>query len=389
MYKIILLFVIFILLSVILAWVFIAFVRTKKISLRDKIGQMLIIGFAGKTVTKDSAIVQIIRDSNIGGVILFDYDVKTKQFDRNIESPVQVKQLNAELQQFAQQVNLTHDRPALPLFISVDYEGGHVNRLHERYGFPQTQSAAQLGKKSLDEAETVAEQMAMTLREHGFNLNFSPVLDIDTNPNNPIIGQKERSFSADPIAVSQYARVFTRQFLKYGVQCVYKHFPGHGTSQDDSHSGFVDVTATWQSLELEPYRILLREKPHCGMVMTAHIINCQLDESGLPATLSYKVLAKYLRKELAFDGVIITDDMQMKAISDNFSLEQALTLAINAGVDMMIFGNQLSEIPQDPKQIIDIIETQVNAGKISKKRIDKAYKRITKLKYSMTDYINS
>ena len=299
MYKIILLFVIFILLSVILAWVFIAFVRTKKISLRDKIGQMLIIGFAGKTVTKDSAIVQIIRDSNIGGVILFDYDVKTKQFDRNIESPVQVKQLNAELQQFAQQVNLTHDRPALPLFISVDYEGGHVNRLHERYGFPQTQSAAQLGKKSLDEAETVAEQMAMTLREHGFNLNFSPVLDIDTNPNNPIIGQKERSFSADPIAVSQYARVFTRQFLKYGVQCVYKHFPGHGTSQDDSHSGFVDVTATWQSLELEPYRILLREKPHCGMVMTAHIINCQLDESGLPATLSYKVLAKYLRKRIS------------------------------------------------------------------------------------------
>ena len=87
--------------------------------------------------------------------------------------------------------------------------------------------------------------------------------------------------------------------------------------------------------------------------------------------------------------MIITDDMQMKAISDNFSLEQALTLAINAGVDMMIFGNQLSEIPQDPKQIIDIIETQVNAGKISKKRIDKAYKRITKLKYSMTDYINS
>ncbi len=164
---------------------------------------------------------------------------------------------------------------------------------------------------------------------------------------------------------------------------MYKHFPGHGSSTKDSHLGFVDVTDTWQSYELDPYQQLLNSNESCGVVMTAHIVNRQLDESGLPATLSHTILTHLLRNQLNFKGVIITDDMQMKAISDNYGLEQALVLAINAGADMLIFGNNLSVEPQDPEQLINIIEAKVLSGDISTERINDAYQHIRALKKSI------
>ncbi|HVT62181.1 MAG TPA: glycoside hydrolase family 3 N-terminal domain-containing protein, partial [Legionellaceae bacterium] len=295
-----------------------------EVNLRDKIGQMLLIGFDGKKVTADSEIVKTIQRNNIGGVILFDYDYKRKTYNRNIESPKQVKQLNKDLQYLTAEGNLHHKRPTLPLLISVDYEGGKVNRLGAQYGFPQTISAAEFGQKNMDEAESIAESMAFTLHDAGFNLNFAPVLDVNVNQDNPVIGKKDRSFSSDAMAVSHYAGIYARHFLNQKIQCVYKHFPGHGSSTKDSHLGFVDVTDTWQSYELLPYHDLLNSNESCGVVMTAHIVNRRLDESGLPATLSYKILTELLRKQLNFKGVIVTDDMQMKAISDNYGLEQAL-----------------------------------------------------------------
>ncbi|WP_367606192.1 glycoside hydrolase family 3 protein [Legionella sp. W05-934-2] len=357
----------------------------KPISLRDKIGQMLIMGFDGKTVTHQSDIIKAINHENIGGVVLFDYDYQTQRFDRNIESPAQVKKLNQDLQYFTQQANRNHHRPMLPLLISVDYEGGQVTRLREDYGFPKTMSAAEIGTKSLPEAEQAADAIAQTLQKSGFNLDFAPDLDINANPNNPIIGKKERSFSNDPATVAKFASVFSKAFLSHGIQCAYKHFPGHGSSSNDSHLGFVDVSKTWDASELFPYLSLLREQQSCGIVMTAHIVNRQLDSSGMPATLSYKMLTGILRKQLSFDGVIMTDDMQMKAISNQYPLEQSVTLAINAGADMLIFGNQLSEKPQSAKQIIDIIESKVQSGEISLSRIDDAYQHITTLKQSIND----
>ncbi len=356
---------------------------TPKISLRDKIGQMLLIGFNGKNINAHSPIVKIIEKNNIGGVILFDYDYQTKTYDRNIESPEQVKRLNHDLQSFTRRSNLKHHRSQLPLLIAVDYEGGKVNRLGEQYGFPATISAAEVGKRSFTEAESIAESMAKTLHKTGFNLNFAPVVDVNINPDNPIIGKKERSFSNDAIAVSHYASIYSRHFLNQKVQCAYKHFPGHGSSTKDSHLGFVDVTDTWLADELEPYQQLLNTNQSCGVVMTAHIVNRQLDESGLPATLSHTILTNLLRHQLNFKGVIITDDMQMKAISDNYGLEQALVLTINAGADMLIFGNNLSVEPQDPKQLVDIIEAKVLAGEISPERITEAYQHIKTLKRSL------
>lgn len=357
---------------------------TPAVSLRDKIGQMLLIGFEGKTINAQSPIVKSIEKNNIGGVILFDFDYHRKVYDRNIESPEQVKQLNRDLQYFTMKSNLKHHRPQLPLVISVDYEGGKVSRLGEQYGFPQTISAAEVGKRNLVEAESMAESMAQTLHDAGFNLNFAPVLDLNVNPDNPVIGKKERSFSSDAMTVSNYARIYARHFLNQKIQCVFKHFPGHGSSTKDSHLGFVDVTDTWQPYELKPYQQLLNADDSCGVVMTAHIVNRQLDESGLPATLSHTILTHLLRHQLHFNGVIMTDDMQMKAISDNYGLDQALVLAINAGADMLIFGNNLSVEAQDPEQLIDLIEAKVLSGDIKVERINDAYQHIRTLKQTTT-----
>lgn len=355
----------------------------KEIPLRDKIGQMLLVGFQGKTVNEQSPIVSAIENYNLGGVILFDYHYETKRFDKNIESKSQVQSLNANLQRFTQIANHTHQRASLPLLISVDYEGGKVNRLKEEYGFPPTKSPKEVGLMSDSEANDVVTRMSHTLKDAGFNLNFSPLLDVNVNQDNPIIGKLDRSFSADPNLVTHYGALYSKNFLSHGLQCAYKHFPGHGSSHTDSHLGFVDVTDTWQSFELDPYRQLFEREDACGMVMTAHIVNRQLDDSGLPATLSHKILTGLLREELRFKGVIITDDMQMKAISDHFTPEEAITLAINAGADMLIFGNQLSETPADPKTLVDTIEKAVHEGLISHQRIDDAYDRIVALKKTL------
>lgn len=356
-----------------------------KVSLRDKIGQMLLIGFNGKHIDSQSEIIKSIDKNNIGGVILFDYNVQTQNFDKNIESPAQVQQLNHDLQAAAKTANRKHQRPSLPLLISVDYEGGMVTRLSEQYGFPATLSAAEVGKQGIKAAQSNATLMTKTLVEAGFNLDFAPLVDINVNPDNPVIAKKERSFSSDPAVVIQDARIYSRQFLKHKIQCVYKHFPGHGSSTADSHVGFVDVSTTWQTYELAPYQHLLNQEYSCGMIMSAHIVNRQLDDSGLPATLSHKILTGLLRQQLHFNGVIITDDMQMKAISDHYGLEEALVLAINAGADMLIFGNALSAKAQDPQQLINIIEDKVQAGEISAQRIDDAYQHIVRLKQSLAD----
>lgn len=352
-------------------------------SLREKIGQMLIMGFHGKVATESSLVARFIEENNIGGVILFDYNTQSQTFDKNIESPEQVKTLNKQLQLLSSQSNEKHHRPQLPLLISVDYEGGKVNRLHPRYGFPAIPSAKEVGKGSFDEASDTANRMASILKSTGFNLDFAPVLDVDVNPDNPIIGKLGRSFSADPNSVTQYGQVYSNQFLEQQIECAYKHFPGHGSSLTDSHLGFVDITNTWTVKELTPFLQLLSQSKHCGMVMVAHVVNRNLDATGLPATLSSSMISGLLRHDLQFDGVVITDDMQMKAIADYYGLSSALTLAINAGADMFIFGNQLAEKAQDPKDLIDLIEEKVSSGEISEVRIDEAYRRIIRMKASL------
>ena len=222
--------------------------------------------------------------------------------------------------------------------------------------------------------------MASTLHELGFNLNFAPVVDLNLNEEQGIIGKLHRSYSADPKHVIRAAAQFVKAFNEYGISCAYKHFPGHGSAIGDTHLGFVDVTDHYQPSELLPYAALLNDTllPP-AMVMTAHVINRQLDASGMPATLSYPIITDLLRREIGFKGVIISDDLQMQAISDHYTLEESLRLTINAGADMVIFGNQLGR--HTATEIIDCIEHLVQSGAINLSRIEEAYQRILYLKH--------
>lgn len=345
-------------------------------SLRAKIGQLLIIGFSGCEITENSAIFKALQEENIGGVLLFDYDFTNKSYGKNLKNVAQIKRLTADLKHFA-----SHDREGKlhqPLFVAIDYEGGAVDRLSKIDGCMKTMSAEQLAK--LPEGEFVSEvkKMAQTLKELGFNLNFAPVVDLNLNEKEGIIGKLGRSFSKDSRLVSRAAKDFITAFRDLGIVCAYKHFPGHGSASGDTHQGFVDVTDTFRSEELLPYQTLLKENIEPVMVMTAHVINRALDNTGLPATLSYPILTDLLRKELGFNGVIISDDLQMQAISDHYSLEESLAMTLNAGADMVIFGNQLGQ--HTAKEVIDCIEGLVKTGVVNATRIDESYQRIIRQK---------
>jgi beta-N-acetylhexosaminidase len=219
--------------------------------------------------------------------------------------------------------------------------------------------------------------MAEELKSVGINFNLAPVVDLDINDKNHVIHGLKRSFGSDPKMVAKYAEVFIESMHKYHILTSLKHFPGHGSSVGDTHKGYVDVTKLWKKIELEPYR---RLKDKADTVMVAHVFNKNLD-SKYPATLSRKTVYGKLRKELGYKGVVITDDLQMGAISQKYGLKNTLQLAINASDDILLFGNQL-----DPKKIVttkklvNTIITLVKEKKVSKASITNSYNRIQRLK---------
>jgi len=220
----------------------------------------------------------------------------------------------------------------------------------------------------------------MELNSLGFNLNFAPVVDININKNNPVIGNLERSFSDDPMKVYEHAGSFIDAMHKYEIITAIKHFPGHGSSTEDSHLGLVDITDTYnQEAELFPYKKLI-EDGKADIIMTAHIMNTDIDP-GNPATLSSKFLQDILRGELNYEGVIVSDDMQMGAIIINFGFEEAIVKAINAGCNLLIFSNNGSRYDEDIAQkSFETIKQAVRDGKITEEEINSAYTRIKELK---------
>lgn len=333
--------------------------------LKKMIGRMIIVGFENEIVDKNSKIIKQINKYDLGGVILFDRFYNDKNKTKNIRSPKQLQELTSNLKQLSKK----------PLLICVDQEGGKVARLKPAYGFNEIPSAEKVSELSLPHAKNIYEKMAKMLKTEGLNTNFAPVVDLAVNPNNSVIVGLERSFGKSSEKVSQYAKILIDAQKKEGVISVLKHFPGHGSSLGDSHKGFVDVTNTWSKKELEPYKNLIKSDS-IDMIMTAHVFNAHLDKK-YPATLSYNVNTKLLRDKLHFKGVIVSDDMQMKAISAHYSLQKAVTLAINAGVDMLLFGNQLGK--QNVDELVKVIFAQIKNGKISHAKIVESNKRIQKL----------
>jgi len=335
------------------------------ITLQKMVGSMLIVGFDGQSVDKNSQIVKDIQNYNLGGVILFDRDFHKRERTKNIHSPKQLQTLTQQLKNFAKN----------PLFIAVDQEGGRVARLKPTYGFEPIPSAAKMAKLPLEEVAILYNKQSIMLQEMGINMNFAPVLDLAIEPRNRVIYQLERSYGSEPKKVTEMATTLINTQTAHNIISVAKHFPGHGSSLTDSHKGFVDISETWSKKELEPYKILIKEHK-LDAIMTAHVFNKHLDNK-YPATLSRKINQKLLREKLGFRGVIISDDMQMKAIAAHYSLKETVTLAINAGVDILLFGNQLSH--NSTQEIVSTIIEQIKAGKISLSRIKEANERIENL----------
>ena len=337
--------------------------------LRQDIGEMLLVGFRGTALTEKSHIIRDITEYHVGSIILFEYDAPTGTRHRNIQSPAQLKLLCHDLQKYA----------GGSLLIGVDQEGGNVTRLRSKDGFPATlsaQASAQAGEKSVVENALV---IAQELSEAGINLNFAPCVDVNTNPDCPIIGKLGRSFSSDPALVAKYAQLWIGVQKKEGIVSCLKHFPGHGSASGDTHAGLVDVTKTWQESELQPYRELINSG-EVEMIMVAHVINQQLGDA-LPASLSPLTVKEKLRNELGFKGVVVTDDLAMGAITKQYGFEEAIKMAIQAGCDLLCLSNNGTSYDPDmvPRAVNAIIEF-VNNGELSADDIHAAAQRIRALK---------
>lgn len=340
-------------------------------------GQMLLVGFRGaEPAAGTSAALPILRqvaELNLGGVILFDRDAALGTAGRNIQSPQQVRRLTLALSQTAARAKMP------PLFIAVDQEGGRVQRLKPTNGFPDSPPAADLCPGG-DPAPALAAGRAtgQTLRQAGFNLDFAPVCDVNANPDNPVIGLIGRSFSANPHEVSACAGAFAKGLQEAGILTAAKHFPGHGSSRSDSHLGFTDVSATWAEAELTPFAALIGQNL-ADMVMTAHVFNARLDPK-YPATLSRAVISGLLRRKLGFSGVVVTDDLQMRAVAGNYGFKEALGLAVNAGADVLLLGNNLEYDELLAQKALDALMELVAEGAVKPSRIEESALRIQALK---------
>ncbi len=337
--------------------------------LDQMIGQMLMVGFYGQSPSEGwvRKLQAQIHAGKVGGVIVMD---------QNIVSRAQVERLNAAL----------HDAgPPLPLLVAIDQEGGAVQRLGPKQGIARLPGAARMARQgSAESAGTLYAGLAIELRDLGFNLNFGPVVDLASNRDNPIISQQGRSFGADPATVSAFARAFIRAHRHAGVLTAAKHFPGHGSSAGDSHLRLIDVSKSWSEAEIEPYKLLNTTEPP-PLVMVGHL---HLDRfstvAKTPATLSKDAIEGMLRREIGYQGVVITDDLDMGAIRRNYKLEDAAVLAIAAGNDMILVSNTSRPDPGLPERLLASIRGAVLDGTIPRRRIEEAFARITKLKSRLT-----
>jgi beta-N-acetylhexosaminidase len=338
-------------------------------ALEKRIGQMLMVGFHGTQAPKGSQICKDIQRYDLGAVILFDYNPVDKNRPKNIATKKQLATLTKQLQACSKDGKL---------LIAVDQEGGKVQRLKSKYGFyGKFPKASDVIKMDQSKIQATYRKMSQELKSVGINYDLAPVVDLDINMKNHVIHGLGRSFGKDPKIVANYASTFIDAMHSNGVLTSIKHFPGHGSSVGDTHKGFVDVTNLWQEVELEPYRLL---KDKADTVMIAHVFNRKLD-AKYPASLSYKTVTKLLRWKLDYHGVVITDDLQMGAISQKYGLKNTLGLAINAGVDILLIGNQLDpKKTVSTKRLVDTIMSLVKGGEVRDESINKAYERIQVLK---------
>ncbi len=342
--------------------------KTADFTLTEKIGQMLIIGFQGASPGQNwpQTVVSQIREGWVGGVLFLGHNVK---------SAAGVKGL---LRRF----NGAGGR--LSPFLMVDQEGGLVQRLGPQVGWKKLQAAESVARtRTPAEAYELYRRTAAVLGQWGFNTNLAPVVDVNVYKQNPIIGRLGRAYSDQPREVVQYAQAFIQAHRDEGMLTSVKHFPGHGSSRRDSHKGFTDISTTWQpDVEVAPFQDLIRNS--CvDMIMTGHLFleKYQVAQAGdLPATLSPPVIQTLLRDQIGYDGVIVTDDMEMGAIRQHFGQQQAVLQAIRAGNDLIMVSNTANPDPQLPEKLVRFIAAEAKQDPGLMERINQSFQRIVRLK---------
>ena len=330
-------------------------------SLEDKIGQMILAGISGTTM--DANAKKLISQFHVGGIIFYK---------NNFETPAQTVQLVNQLK--------AGNSSSLPLLLGVDQEGGSVTRLPGGLvNFPPNKQIGQVNNPEF--SYKVGTLLGQELKEFGLNLDFAPVLDINSNPNNPVIG--DRSFGNNSEIVSKLGIQTMKGIQSQNVITTIKHFPGHGDTSVDSHLDLPIVNKSLKELkelELIPFERAINQG--ADVVMVAHILLPQLDKTN-PGSMSKAVMTDLLRKQLGFTGVIITDDMTMGAITEHFDIGKASVESVKAGSDIILVGHDYNNVVK----IISSLKTAVQNGEISEQRLNESIERIIQLKrkYSIND----
>jgi beta-N-acetylhexosaminidase len=337
------------------------------------IGQMIMVGFPGEHERDEgvAAARKQLAHGAIGGVVLYP---------ENIHGPRELRNLTA----FFANAN----SELVPL-IGVDQEGGLVQRLTRRKGyiyFPSARNVSRNPKlEEQDGALHLYESMARELARAGINVNFGPVVDLAVNPKNPVIAQRKRSFGSDPSSVIGLARAFILAHREQNIVTAAKHFPGHGSSRTDSHKDLPDISRSWREKEIEPYRALAREGL-LDIVMMGHLYHPTFsDGASVPASLSSRGV-RALRSWIHFDGVVVSDDLEMGAVAHAYSLDERVIMAVNAGTDLLVYSNVKTRDPEIGPRIHAIIADAVRSGRIPRARIEQAYGRIMLLKRRLAQH---
>jgi beta-N-acetylhexosaminidase len=325
----------------------------QKMSVAEKVGQLFMPTIPGSTPSAGAALV---KRYHLGGVIYFPVNLRT---------PRQTAELSNGLQKAAMK------NGGVPLAISTDEEQGPVSRLPYITRFPANKELAST-KHPDDDVRVAAQVTGEELRAVGINQDNAPDADVNINPHNPVIGV--RSFGADPQKVAHLVGVAIDAYRATGVAVVAKHFPGHGDTATDSHTGLPVINHTkaqWERIDAPPFKAAIAH--HADVIMTAHIVVPGLDKSRLPATMSKTVLTGLLRDKLGFQGVIITDSLQMTGATTKFGPEEAGVRAVAAGADMLL-------MPRNLDRAYNAVLTAVQSGRISRARLDDAVTRIIRMK---------
>ena len=337
-------------------------------TLEQKIGQLFIV--RPESLYGTTQVTSAMRDAIIerqpGGIIMFS---------ENITSPEQIKSFNNELKSVAAGYE------PIPMIIAVDEEGGMVARIANNWAFDVKRYDSMLDIGSTgdeSQAEEVGSTIGSYLAEYGFDLDFAPVADCFTNPNNRVIG--DRAFGADPDLVSDMVKACIEGFHSQGIMTAIKHYPGHGDTDSDTHTGAAVTSRNWEELKARELIPFVDNFSNTDMIMTSHIISRGVTGGDEPATISKVMIQEKLRGELGYDGVVVTDSMEMGAISAYFEPDEAAIRAIEAGCDIVL-------CPGDFEAAYDGIMEAVKSGRISEERIDESVLRIIRMKLKYTDSI--